>query len=68
MVLDNMSERQREGRPSQRDIPVPVHCRQQTKKSYEQLLVSSNTVSCITILSFIIYMHINDDIILARER
>lgn len=40
MLLDNMSERQKEGRPTQRDISVPVHCRQQTKKIYEQLLVS----------------------------
>lgn len=38
MVMDNMAERQRETRPQQRDIAVPVNCRQQTKKTYEQLL------------------------------
>lgn len=41
MLLDNMSERQRESRIAQRDFSVPVSCRQQTKKTYEQLLVLS---------------------------
>lgn len=40
MVVDNMADRQRENRPQQRDIAVPMTCRQQTKKTYEQLLVN----------------------------
>ncbi|GBP06021.1 Regulator of nonsense transcripts 2 [Eumeta japonica] len=38
MVMENIAERQRENRPQQRDIAVPMVCRQQTKKTYEQLL------------------------------
>ncbi|XP_013182945.2 regulator of nonsense transcripts 2 [Amyelois transitella] len=38
MVMENIAERQRESRPQQRDIAVPVTCRQATKKTYEQLL------------------------------
>lgn len=40
MVMENIAERQRENRPQQRDIAVPMTCRQTTKKTYEQLLVS----------------------------
>lgn len=40
MVMENIAERQRENRPQQRDIAVPMVCRQTTKKTYEQLLVS----------------------------
>ncbi|CAG9566638.1 unnamed protein product [Danaus chrysippus] len=38
MVMENIAERQRENRPQQRDIAVPMTCRQTTKKTYEQLL------------------------------
>lgn len=38
MVTENIAERQRENRPQQRDIAVPMTCRQTTKKTYEQLL------------------------------
>ncbi|XP_045486261.1 regulator of nonsense transcripts 2 [Pieris rapae] len=38
MVMENIAERQRENRPQQRDIAVPLTCRQTTKKTYEQLL------------------------------
>ncbi|XP_034837774.1 regulator of nonsense transcripts 2 isoform X3 [Maniola hyperantus] len=40
MVMENIAERQRENRPQQRDIAVPMTCRQTTKKTYEQLLVN----------------------------
>lgn len=39
MVMENIADRQRENRPQQRDIAVPMTCRQTTKKTYEQLLV-----------------------------
>ncbi|XP_026726876.1 regulator of nonsense transcripts 2 isoform X1 [Trichoplusia ni] len=39
MVMENIAERQRETRPQQRDIAVPMTCRQTTKKTYEQLLL-----------------------------
>ncbi|VVD00769.1 regulator of nonsense transcripts 2 [Leptidea sinapis] len=38
MVMENIADRQRENRPQQRDIAVPMTCRQTTKKTYEQLL------------------------------
>ncbi|KAI8428186.1 hypothetical protein MSG28_002421 [Choristoneura fumiferana] len=38
MVLENIAERQRENRPQQRDIAVPMTNRQTTKKTYDQLL------------------------------
>ncbi|XP_047987286.1 regulator of nonsense transcripts 2 isoform X2 [Leguminivora glycinivorella] len=38
MVMENIAERQRENRPQQRDIAVPMTCRQTTKKTYDQLL------------------------------
>ncbi|XP_014362200.2 regulator of nonsense transcripts 2 [Papilio machaon] len=38
MVTENIAERQRENRPQQRDIAVPMTCRQTTKKTYEQLM------------------------------
>lgn len=41
MVMENIAERQKENRPQQRDIAVPMTCRQTTKKTYEQLLVRS---------------------------
>ncbi|XP_061707538.1 regulator of nonsense transcripts 2 isoform X1 [Cydia pomonella] len=41
MVMENIAERQRENRPQQRDIAVPMTCRQATKKTYDQLLVGS---------------------------
>lgn len=40
MVMENIAERQRENRPQNRDIAVPMTCRQTTKKTYEQLMVS----------------------------
>lgn len=39
MVMENIAERQRENRPQNRDIAVPMTCRQTTKKTYEQLMV-----------------------------
>ncbi|CAG9098109.1 unnamed protein product [Plutella xylostella] len=44
MVLENIAERQRENRPQQRDIAVPMTCRQTTKKTYEQLLQGKDDV------------------------
>lgn len=45
MVMENIAERQRENRPQQRDIAVPMTCRQTTKKTYEQLLVCGLNIS-----------------------
>ncbi|KAL0895006.1 hypothetical protein ABMA27_013477 [Loxostege sticticalis] len=42
MVMENIAERQRENRPQQRDIAVPMTCRQTTKKTYEQLLFNDS--------------------------
>lgn len=44
MVMENIAERQRETRPQQRDIAVPMTCRQTTKKTYEQLLVCMHRI------------------------
>lgn len=49
MVMENIADRQRENRPQQRDIAVPMTCRQTTKKTYEQLLVWA------AILNFLVY-------------
>lgn len=53
MVTENIAERQRENRPQQRDIAVPMTCRQTTKKTYEQLMVSGVFLSIIDCALFI---------------
>ncbi|KAG6450375.1 hypothetical protein O3G_MSEX006590 [Manduca sexta] len=53
MVTENIAERQRENRPQQRDIAVPMTCRQTTKKTYEQLLVSIVFLKHVTCKTFV---------------